>query len=253
MLSQLEKKALIESCELNENITLNVKDNGKIFVYKSRFLDIDLKEKFIIIDMPSPETHGAKPVSKSEHFEIFFTYKNFRYLFPSQILEHTTFNMQGTVVHAARISIPVELQDGEKREYFRVSAAMRPHVIVKFNIFEKDSGTPIMSGPEENAPKDFQGHMIDISGGGFSLRAKPGEKQFPLEKGDVIDADFRLRKDMQNMEIRCEVRNKRRYKNTEILIWGVQFIEGEKNRQLKYYRNKIMRYVVERQREMLSR
>ena len=253
MLSQLEKKALIESCELNENITLNVKDSGKTFAYKSRFLDIDLKEKFIIIDIPSPETRDAKPVSKSEHFEIFFTYKNFRYLFPSQILEHTTFDMHGTAVHAARISIPAELQDGEKREYFRVPAAMRPPVIVKFHIFEKDSDTPIMSGLEENAAKDFQGHMIDISGGGFSLRAKPGEKQFPLEKGDVINADFRLRKDMQNMEIRCEVRNKRRYKNTEILIWGLQFIEGEKNRRLNYYRNKIMHYVVERQREMLSR
>lgn len=253
MLSQLEKKALIESCELNENITLNVKDSGKVFVYKSRFLDIDLKQKFIIIDMPSPETHGAKPVSKSEHFEIFFTYKNFRYLFPSQILEHTTFNMHGTVIHAARIFMPVELQDGEKREYFRVQATMRPPVLVKFTIFEKGSETPIMSSLVENTPKEFQGQMVDISGGGFSLRAKPGDKQFLLEKGDVINANFRLRKDMENMEIACEVRNKRRYKDTEILIWGLYFIEGEKNRHLKYYRNKIMRYVVERQREMLSR
>lgn len=253
MLSQLEKKALVESCELNENITITIKDNGKIFVYKSRFLALDFKQKSIIIDMPSAETHDAKPLSKGEHFEIFFTYKNFRYLFPSELLEHTKYTLGKTEIHAARIFIPVELQDGEKREYFRVQATMRPPVAVTFNIFERGSETPIMSGLVENEPKDFQGQMIDISGGGFSLRAKPGDKQFLLEKGDIIFVNFRLKKDLVNMEIWCEVRNKRRYKDTEIIIWGLQFIEGEKNRHLKYYRNKIMRYVVERQREMLSR
>lgn len=253
MLSELEKKALIESCELNENITLSIKDNGKVFVYKSRFLDLSFKQNYIIIDMPSPDTHGAKPISKGEHFDVFFTYKNFRYLFPAYLIEHTKFTMGGTVIHAAKILFPAELQDGEKREYFRVPTTMRPPVTVTFNVYEKGSETPVMSGLVDNAPKEFQGQMVEISGGGFSMRSKPGDKQFLLEKGDIIFAQFRLKKDMVNMEIWCDVRNKRRYKETEMMIWGLKFLEGEKNKHLKYYRNKIMRYVVERQREMLSR
>lgn len=253
MLSELEQKALIESCELNDNITLSIKDDGKMYVYKSRFLGIDLKQKFILIDRPSAETVGAKPILKGTHFDIFFTYKNFRYLFPSKLLEHTRFTMQGNDIYAARILMPAELQDGEKREYFRVQAGMRPPVTVKFLIYEKGSETPIMSKLVEDTPKEFQAQLVDISGGGISLRTTPGEKPFLMEKGDIIKANFKLKKEMEEMEIWCEVRNKRRYKDTEIVIWGMRFIEGEKNRHLKSYRNKIMRYVVERQREMLSK
>lgn len=251
MLSELETKALKESSELNENITITFKDKGKMFVYKSRFLDVNFAKKYIIIDRPSADTPDAQPLSKGEHFELFFTYKNFRYLFPSKILDHTRFKMQLMEIHASRILLPAELQDGEKREYFRVQNKMRPPVIVKFNIFEKDADTPVMSTLVEGAPKEFQGEMIDISGGGVAVRNKHGEKPFPLEKGDVINAKFRLKKGMEEMEIWCEVRNKRKYKDTDMLIWGLRFIEGQKNRFLKHYRNKILRYVVERQREML--
>ncbi len=252
MLSELEKKALKECCELNENISLNIKEKGKIYVYKSRFLEIDFKRKYIIIDMPSAETHDAQPMAKGEHFEAFFTYKTFRYLFPSQILDHTRFKMQQMEIHAAKIFLPTELQDGDKREYFRVQVAMRPPVQVKFNIYEKNGDTPIMSKLVANSPKEFQAQMMDISGGGFSLKTTPGEKGLSLEKGDVINAKFRLKKGMEEMEIWSEVRNKRKYRETEMMVWGLQFIEdAQKNRYLKHYRNKIMRYVVERQREML--
>lgn len=253
MLGELEKKVLTESCDLNENITLSIKEDGKMFVYKSRFLDIDFKQGSIIIDRPSAETVDAKPLLKGTHFDIFFTYKSFRYLFPSAILGYTKFILQGNEIHAARIYMPAELQDGEKREYFRVQAGMRPPVLVKFFIYEKGSETPIMSKLVEDTPKEFHAQLVDISGGGISLRTKPGEKPFLMEKGDIIKANFRLKKEMEEMEIWCEVRNKRRYKDTEIVIWGLRFIESEKNRQLKFYRNKIMRYVVERQREMLSK
>jgi c-di-GMP-binding flagellar brake protein YcgR len=95
--------------------------------------------------------------------------------------------------------------------------------------------------------------MVDISGGGFSMRTKPGDKPFLLDKGDIINARFRLKADYDEMEIWSEVRNKRKYKGTEIMVWGLQFIEGEKNMHMRFFRNKIMRFVVERQREMLAK
>ena len=91
-----------------------------------------------------------------------------------------------------------------------------------------------------------QKHLLGI------LKTIVGEKGLLLEKGDVINAKFMLKKGMEEMEIWSEVRNKRKYRDTEMMIWGLRFVEeSEKNRYLKHYRNKIMRYVVERQREML--
>jgi c-di-GMP-binding flagellar brake protein YcgR len=253
MLSEIETKALKSCCEINENITISVKKDNKQFIYKSRFLHVDFDRKIVIIDMPSPDTHNAEPLGKGEPFEAFFTYKNFRYLFPSKIIEFAKFKIQQLETFAAKIRIPIELQDGDKREYFRVQTKMRPPVSVAFNIYEEGSDTPIMSSLVDNTPKEFTGQMVDISGGGFSMRTKPGDKPFLLDKGDVINARFRLKADYDEMEIWSEVRNKRKYKGTEITVWGLQFLEGEKNRHMRFFRNKIMRFVVERQREMLAK
>lgn len=253
MLSEIESKALKSCCEINENITISIKKDGRQFIYKSRFLAVDFDQKTVTIDMPSPDTPNADPLGKGTPFEAFFTYKNFRYLFSSRIFDFAKFKIQQIETFAAKIRMPAELQDGDKREYFRVQTKMRPPVAVTFNIFEEGSNTPIMSGLVDNAPKEFNGEMVDISGGGFSMRTKPGDKPFLLEKGDVINARFTLKPGFEEMEIWCEVRNKRKYKNTEIAIWGFQFMEGEKNRNLRFYRNKIMRFVVERQREMLAK
>lgn len=253
MLSDLEKKTLVVCCQSNENITISIKLEGKIFIYKSRFLSLSFKKGFLVIDRPTPDTPDAEPLRKGQIFEGFFAVKNFRYLIDSRIIDYIPFKIGNTEVHAARVRLPAELGDGDKREYFRVQSTMRPPVAVSFNIYEKGSTTPIMENLMENKVKEFRAEMVDISGGGFSMRVKPGVQQLLLDKGDTINAKFKLKADVEELEIWCDVRNKRKYRDTEIIIWGMQFLEGEKNSHLKYCRNKIMHYVVGRQREMLNR
>jgi c-di-GMP-binding flagellar brake protein YcgR len=105
----------------------------------------------------------------------------------------------------------------------------------------------------ENTPEEFNAEIVDISGGGFSMKGKIEHKSFPLEKGDMINARFRLKTGNELMEIWSEVRNIRKYRDTRILVWGLQFLGKDRNRNLNYYRNKILRYVTERQREILSK
>jgi c-di-GMP-binding flagellar brake protein YcgR len=143
--------------------------------------------------------------------------------------------------------------DGDKRDYFRVETGMNPPIEVKFNIFAKGLETPRMSTLVENTPEEFKGEMVDISGGGFTMKVKMGDKPFSMEKGDIINARFRLKPDEELWEIWAEVRNKRKYKDTRIVKWGMQFLGKERNKNLNYYRNKILRYVTERQREILSK
>jgi c-di-GMP-binding flagellar brake protein YcgR len=236
-LTEIETRVLMTCCDLNDKLILNIFENDQIFVYKSRFLAVDFKKGFIIIDEPSPEVPDAKPLSEGQHFEIFFEYKIFRYIFNSKVLEHIEYKLHQNAFNALKILLPQQLMDGDKRDYFRVEIAMKQPIKVKFNILDQE----------------FKGEMVDISGGGFAMKVKMGDKPFPLEKGDIINARFKLRPDNEMWEIWSEVRNKSKYKNTRTLKWGMQFLGKERNKNLYYYRNKILRYVTERQREILSK
>ena len=252
-LTEIETRVIKTCCDLNDKLTLSIVENDRLFVYKSRFLAVDFKKGFIIIDEPSPETPDAKPLSKGQYFEIFFEYKIFRYLFNSKVLDHTKYKLHQRAFYALKILLPRQLMDGDKRDYFRVETGMKPPIAVKFNIFAKGLETPGMSTLKENTPEEFKGEMVDISGGGFAMRVKMRDKPFPLEKGDTINARFKLKPDDELWEIWSEVRNIRKYKDTRIIVWGMKFLGKERNRNLYYYRNKILRYVTERQREILSK
>lgn len=217
-------------------------------------LDVNFSKKFIIIDEASIETPNAKPISKGEEFEGFFEFKGFRYLFYSEVLEHTKFKINDRGIYALKISLPTVLKDGERRDYFRVGLPMKHQVIVKFNITKREEKKPIMSSVLEHQPEVFEGIMIDISGGGFAIKAIEGSKMLEreLERGDIVNATFKLKKEYEEMVIYSVLRNKHKYQGTEIMIWGFAFISGDKNKQLKKYINKIMRYVTERQRELMS-
>ncbi|MCP4220981.1 MAG: hypothetical protein GY765_40505 [bacterium] len=252
-LGDIERKTLQDCCDFNDNLSLNLTVKEKLFVYKSRFLKVDFDKRFMIIDEPSAETPDAQPLSKGESFEIFFTYKTFRYLFPSRLLEKTRFSIQGRSFLAFKIRLPEKLEDGDRRDFFRVPPEMRPPVVVTFQIYRAGSEKPLMAeGGLVPKPMTFRGEMTDISGGGFSVRTETGKKQLPLEKGDLIDASFKLKRTIGDMEIWSEVRNKRKYKDTDIMIWGMQFIDDDRNKLLKTYQNKLLRYVTERQREMIA-
>lgn len=252
-LSEIELNALKTSCDTNERLTLNVHAKEDLYVYRGRFLAVNFHQGFIIIDEPSPETPNAKPLSRGQSFEVFFEFKTFRYLFNSKVLEHTKFKIGDRGFYGLKILLPKELQDGEKREYFRVQTGMRPPVNAKFSVYKAGSDKPLESGVLAGTPQEFRGELIDISGGGMALRGKVGDKELPLEKGDNIFARFKLKAGFEDMELWAEVRNKRKYMDTDIQVWGLKFYEKDKNKHINYFRNKILRYVTERQREILSR
>lgn len=252
MLDKLETEIIRNCCDSNENLSLFIQEGDKKLTYRSRFLEVDFKKQLLVIDVPTSDSQEGKPLARGERFEGFFTFKKFRYLFNSVVLGHTKFKLQRNEVMAFFIRLPKGLLDGDRRDYFRVQTSMRPPVSVLFHLYEQGASDPVMSTVVENSPQEFQAEMVDISGGGFSIRTKLGDSPLDLKVGDVIDVKFRLKKGMEEMTIWSIVRNKRKYKGTEIVIWGLQFIEKhEQNRLLRSYRNKIMRFVTERQRELM--
>lgn len=254
-LTEIEAKVIKSCCELNDKLTLVVRQNDREYSYNSRFLNVSFKSKYVIIDVPTPakETPDAKPLSKGQFFEVFFQYKIFRYLFPSRVLDHTTFKLNERTFHSLKILLPKALKDGDKREYFRVDTGMRPPVLVTFNIFPKGAELPVMSAIVKGSRAEFEAQMVDISGGGFAMRIKPGDKSFLLDKGDIILASFKLKEGIEEVDLWAETCNARQYKDTDIVVWGFRWFGKERNPSINFHRNKILRYVMERQREAMSR
>jgi c-di-GMP-binding flagellar brake protein YcgR len=248
-LSEMEMDILRMACESNENITIMGFDSESVSVYKSRLLHIDLPGKFMVIDEASPDTPNAMPLARGEVVDVFFEFKNFRYIFATKIVDHTLFRLQNRGVYALKILMPSALRDGERREYFRVEVPKAPAVEVSFHIRKADAEFPLMSTVVEETPELFEARMDDISGGGFAMTGRSG---IDLDKGDVIDANFLLRAGEPAIELWAEIRYRKNLPTGDVM-WGAMFLAEERNPYLKSLRSRIMRFVIERQREMLFR
>lgn len=253
-LNESDIALLKDLCELNENLTLSTTEANQIFIYKSRFLHIDVKNNLMVIDEPSPETPNAKPLSKGQSFRVFFVYRNRRLLFSSKVLEHSMFKIKERGFYALKILAPVKLEDGERREFFRVETPSAPAVLARFNIFKYDFDKGTVHIPDSIGvdTEEFEAQIINISGGGIGLKGLKNQKPLDLNKGDIVNARFKLRADIEEMEVWSEVRYRRSIQDAKVTLWGIQFMDdGQRNPNLKLQRNKIMRYVIERQREMM--
>jgi c-di-GMP-binding flagellar brake protein YcgR len=246
-LSEFESDILKAACDSNEKITIKLRQGQDLHVYRSRFLALEKGVGAVVIDEPTAESPNALPLAKGESVEVFFEYRTFRYLFPTRIMEHFRFSLNNRNIYAFRIGLPTALHDGERREYFRVQVPVGQPVTVRFSIYH-EGAKPVMSDLIENMTEEFEGGMIDISGGGFALR---GSGHIELVKGDLISARFRIKPDLPEYEIWCEVCSKRLSQVEGEMIWGLVFLKEDRNPNLRGYRNVILRYVLERQREVL--
>ncbi len=247
-ISEFHLEILRTACEINQNVTIMAHPQGSAVIYRSRLLHLDPGAKAVIIDEPSPETIGALPLSKGESIEVFFEFKTFRYLFDTRITDHTMFQFQQKAFYALKLQLPAGLKDGERREYFRVEIARTAPIPVLFHIYKQGTQQPVMSSLIENTLEEFEGEIIDISGGGFSMRI---DRNYDLEKGDTLGVRFRLRPEASEFELWCEVRNFRHLPGSNAQVWGIGYLREELNPFIRTIRNKILRFVLERQRELL--
>lgn len=253
-LNTSEFELLNELCELNENLIITVSEVTNIYVYRSRFLNINLGSNSLIIDEPSPETANAKPLSKNQLIKIFFIFKNQRYSFETRVFEHTIFKVKEKGFYALKINCPKHLDDGERREYFRVETPAAPLVVIRFNVFKFDVEKREAMIPEKisDTLEEFEAILVNISGGGIGIREIKGQKPLDLTKGDVLLVKLKLRSDLEEMKIWTEIRYRRIIPDTETQFWGSMYIISGRNLQLKICRNKIMKYIVDRQKEMMA-
>ncbi len=246
-LSESERDILEMACEANENVTLLKEDGEAPSVYKSRMLQFDPAAKTLIVDEPSADSPGARPLARGESIDVFFEVKTLRFIFSTQIAGHTTFRLRNREIRAMALGIPGALRDGERRDYFRVDAPKSPVIAVTFRIHKGGADRPVMSAVLEHAPELFETRLEDISGGGLAMSGRPA---IDLDKGDLVAASFALRPEGPALEMWAEVRYRKTLPTGDSL-WGVMFLSESRNPQLHAQRSRIMRYVIDRQRELL--
>lgn len=251
-MNDLDKTVLKNCCDFNENLTVFSKAGAQIDVYKSRFLEVDFTQKFIIIDEPSPENQGASLIMKNQDLECFFEYKVYRYLFAARVLDHCPFSLNGKRLHALKLKLPDKLTDGDRREYFRVEVSLKQPITARFLIYKGDSATPLMSTILKGEPDRFEAMVHDLSGAGLCLYSKDKALNGELAKGDRIEMFFTLKPGGDELHLWAEVRNGRFLDNLGVHAWGVRFLEPRQNPDMNKCRNQLLRFVIERQREVIS-
>ncbi len=252
MAHEIDSKFLLRAIEENENITISLTGTKKQMTYTSRFFDLDRSDRSIIIDLPTGVGETFEPLVKGDEINVYFQYSGFRFYFHSKVLGKVKYRLnESTKVPAYKIKLPTKLLDGERRNYFRVPTPHDKAVIVKFIVYPKGGEQVIIDEDHpESIPKVFEGTILDISAGGVAI--KVDENMEEIKVGDKIDMRFRLRKeDFDELEISGVIRNERTYYNTESKIFGVEFLP-ERSVEFKRAINKISRYVIERQRELLT-
>ncbi len=254
MAKEINMEFLYRAVDENANITVYlIKDKKEEKdEYRSRFLGYDRKEKVIFIDEVTGEGRSYQPLLKGEKIRVFFQYDEFRFIFSSEVLDKTYYAINERLkLPSYKIRMPQSLEDGDRRQFFRVPTPMDKPIIVEFKLYPYQSKEPMVD-PEnpEGSPKIFKGVAIDISGGGIAIKAEKGNN---FEIGDIFDMKFKLSpQDKEFLYLKGIVRNKRKYFDTDLNIYGVEFVE-ENSINFKKAINRIIRYVFERQREMLAK
>ena len=161
-------------------------DNGWT-TYKSRILQADAAEGFVILQHPEPGPGQAPPeLAPGEQIGVSFRRGHKKCLCSAHIELLTSFKLSdGQAVAALQIPWPEELQEIQRRVYYRaeVPAGRRIEVAVW------DGGILDRNQAELRDAPHHTGLLLDISGGGCRVSFEPSRDP-QLQSGDTIGIRF---------------------------------------------------------------
>jgi len=252
MSEPMDMDFLLRAAESNELITVYHKtETGKTLVYGSRFYQINPKKKYIIIAHPYGEDGTYQQLVRKDKITLFFIEKGFRFLLHSEVLKRDKMKLHGeSETPVMIIKMPKDIYDGERRNFFRVTAPADPPVSIKYiSYFESGhSFEDQQDSPELSDVAMSQAIVHDLSSGGLAIRSR-GETG--LMVGDIINMKFTFKPDEPDMRIEGLINNSRLLSDKETILKGIEFIPDRSDD----YRDaikKISRYVMEQQRRMIK-
>lgn len=255
---ELKSDILVEAIELmvgielrrhrEQSLTPQPENTGELpedVLFLSHFIGLfageNAEENQIIIDFPTA-SQELEALKRDDKIIVKFSFKDSPYIFHSVVNGLTKYEADvGNQQHGMIIHLPESIYGDERRAFLKVKT---PPFNIKFNV------TKSIDPVRQASRRTYKATLLNISGGGIGIEDIAGTLQ--LSEGDILDMTIELPD--QRLRMEGELLNIYRYENTERTGYGIRFLQISIDRTTfnKNQRN-ITRYVMKRERELLSR
>jgi len=246
---------LERGCAYNTPLFIVFESIDGIYRYRSRLLDIKQVPgtDSLIIDRPASDG-PSKALTSDANISLFFVVGKERFLFESKVLSKATFDLgEGKIIPALEVTYPSVLRNGQRRAYYRVSVPLGKPVSVKCSMIADgaDHGEQ-MPESEESCPNTlFEAHVLDISAGGI-LISLDGAARNLLSASLKLNLQLSLSRDEPPLRLMGRVVRIEEKTSSKNARAGIEFIDTDKAFAHKLATNRLLKYVAERQREIIK-
>ncbi|MCP5105208.1 MAG: hypothetical protein GY950_17600 [bacterium] len=246
---ELKSDILYEAIDLQVGIELRKKqeqadeadENTEEVLFLSHFVQVNHDEQQIIIDFPTA-SQELEALKRDDAVLVKFNYKESPYIFYSTVIGLTHYEPEpGNQQQGMIIQLAESIFGDERRAFLKVKT---PPFQVTFTVSQSTDFA------RRASRRIYKAQVLNISGGGIGIQDEEGK--FQLSEGDTLDMTIGLPD--QKLRMEGELLNIYRYENTERTGFGLRFLQKAIDRPT-FNKNQrlITRYVMRRERELLSR
>jgi c-di-GMP-binding flagellar brake protein YcgR len=242
---ELKADTLFEAIRDNVDIELRSdkpdRKETEDVLFFSKFLAFDANRKIVIIDFPSASS-VLHVISENDPVMVKYIHKESPFVFHSKVLGITALSKPGQEKRQVMLmSLPLTVKANERRSFLKLST---PPFDIEIKVIRSNDII------KQIKDKKYHAVVLNISGGGIAFKRK-GE-ELPFSEGDVLE----LKVDLPNkkIHIEAELLNVYESESTGEKSFGLKYIILNLDK-LNYNRcvRAVIRYVVRRERELLSR
>ncbi len=239
---ELKIDILYEAIEKQVNIELrHAETKPDEVLFLSAFIQYDTGEKVITIDFPTvSSTMGS--LKKNDPVVVKFIHKESPFIFNSSVLGITGYEAPGEPKkQVMQLILPESIFGDERRNFLKVNTP--PFAVTARVVDSKDMAKRL-------SKRTYRTEAVNISAGGIAI--EDSEQDMPLSEGDILDLKIDFPDQTVHME--GELLNIYQFEKSGKMGFGIKFIQRNLDR-LNYNKTVkvITRYVMRRERELLSR
>ena len=237
---------LSRACAQNLPLKLRIIGKKPGSDYRSRFLDLEATREGLILVIEAPTSGGTiVPARPGEDTRVTFSFSGRDLSFVSKVVRRGKFSLSPTVeVPSLDLLVPERVSFSERRSFYRIVVTESPPIELKIGVLAEE-------GKPRRVRSRVKGILTDIAGGGLGFCMSEG-KSLLLAIGTRLLISFRLPDDEQETKVVGRICFSLRRSELRQAFFGVQFMEIDSDIEYKKGVDKILRFVAEQQRRMLS-
>ena len=244
------KHAMRAAVEYNLPCEIWVDSHGYPLQAKSRFFGLQAKSDAPCVIVEAPVLDGTiLPLRPGQEVEVYFRVDDTRYMYHATVLNRGDFALNsGLVARALEITYPKSLARGQKRSHFRVPVSRVRPVELRYGLVDRKTPDPVARPAILFRGKS---ELVDLSAGGLAFDL-PERNGLLVRPGRRLLCEFTL-PTKERLTLHGRVAHRYPVHRENALRYGVQFVDIHRSVDFKAAHDRLLRYVVEVQRESLAK